>query len=101
MRDMKTSTNPLSCPTKWRKNSGRVNSEFFFCALRSYHQLVSKVVYIVLCEFESERKWIVEAVPTTWQEVRVFNASFVDKTNIFLWHLQKRRYNYLHGSICQ
>ena len=44
--------------------------------------------YVVLCEFESEprseRKWIVGAVPTTWQKLS-FNASFVDKANTFLW----------------
>ena len=54
--------------------------------------------YVVLCEFESERKWIVGAVPTTWQKLKVFDANFVDKANTFLWHIYKKIH--LHGSIC-
>ena len=56
--------------------------------------------YVVLCEFESERKWIVGAVPTTWQKLKVFNASFVDKANIYfpLAYLQKRRHIYMDRS---
>ena len=46
--------------------------------------------YVVLCEFESERKWIVGAVPTTWQKLKVFDENFVDKANTFLWHIYKK-----------
>ena len=42
--------------------------------------------YVVLCEFESERKWIIGAVSTTWQKLKVFDANFVVKVNTFLWH---------------
>ena len=46
--------------------------------------------YVVLCEFVSERKCIVGAVPTTRQKIiESFNASFVNKANTFLWHIYK------------
>ena len=46
--------------------------------------------YVVLCEFESECRWIVGAVPATWQKLQVLNSSFVDKANPFLWHIYKK-----------
>ena len=61
-------------------------------------QPIVQYYHVVLCEFESERKWIVGAVPTTWQKLKVFDANFVDKANTFLWHIYKKIH--LHGSIC-
>ena len=55
--------------------------------------------YIVLCEFESECKWIVGAVPTTWQKLQVFNASFVDKANTFLWQKKEDIFAWIDLSI--
>ena len=46
--------------------------------------------YVVLCEFESEHKWIVGAVPTSWHKLKVFNAIFVEKSNTFNWHIYKK-----------
>ena len=54
------------------------------------HKPIVQYYYVVLCEFESERKWIVGAVPTTWQKLKVFDENFVDKANTFLWHIYKK-----------
>ena len=58
------------------------------------HKPIVQYYYVVLCEFESERKWIVGAVPTTWQKVTASLSTLF--SDIFR---KKTLYN-LHGSIC-
>ena len=64
------------------KNNANAASKTFKPIVQHY--------YVGLCEFESERKWIVGAVPTTWQKLKVFDANFVNKVNTFLWHIYRK-----------
>ena len=90
--DVQVTPDTLLFELLWAKNNTKIASKTFKPIVQYY--------YVVLCDFESEHKWIVAAVPTTWQKLKVFDANFVDKANTFLWHIYKKKIH-LHGSICQ
>ena len=77
----------------WAKNNSNAASKTIKPIVQYY--------CVVLCEFESERRWILGAVPTTCQKSKFLNEKFVNKANTFFCHVYKKQDIYLHVSVCQ